>query len=56
VARWAWWVVRVVPARTPSLISVHDPESLRAGDMMVDGGKRRDETGMEMEKRAVVKS
>jgi hypothetical protein len=29
--------VRVVCARAPSLISVRDPEWLRAGDMMVDG-------------------
>ena len=45
--------VRVVCARAPSLISVHDPDSLRAGDMMVDGGKRRDETGMEKEMRVL---
>jgi hypothetical protein len=32
----AWLVVRVVCARTPSLISVRDPW-LRIGDMMVDG-------------------
>ena len=42
-ARWWWggalalWVVRVVCARTPSLISVRDPAVRRAGDMMVDG-------------------
>ena len=29
--------VRVGCARAPSLISVHDPCLLRAGDMMVDG-------------------
>ena len=40
-------------ARTPSLISVHGPGWLRVGDMMVDGGKRRDETGMEMEMRVL---
>jgi hypothetical protein len=34
---WAWWVVRVVCARTPSLISVLVPGWLRSGDMMVDG-------------------
>jgi len=33
----AWLVVRVVCARAPSLISVHDPGLLRVGDMMVDG-------------------
>jgi len=33
----ALWVVRVVCARTPSLISVRDPAVRRAGDMMVDG-------------------
>ena len=47
---WSWWVgpqvvggacgwlvVRVVRARTPSLISVRDPGWLRVGDMMGDG-------------------
>jgi hypothetical protein len=34
---WAWWVVGVVRARTPSLISVLVPGWLRSGDMMVDG-------------------
>ena len=33
----AWWVVAVVCARTPSLISVLVPGWLRSGDMMVDG-------------------
>ena len=34
---WAWLVVRVGCARTPSLISVRDPGWLWIGDMMVDG-------------------
>jgi hypothetical protein len=34
---WAWLVVRVVRARTPSLISVRDPGCAWIGDMMVDG-------------------
>jgi hypothetical protein len=34
---WAWLVVAVGCARTPSLISVRDPGWLRVGDMMVDG-------------------
>jgi hypothetical protein len=34
---WGWLVVRVGCARTPSLISVHDPGWLRVGDMMVGG-------------------
>ena len=33
----ARFVVRVVCARAPSLISVHGPGWLRVGDMMVDG-------------------
>ena len=34
---WGRLAVRVVCARAPSLISVHDPEGVRVGDMMVDG-------------------
>jgi hypothetical protein len=46
-------VVWVVRAGMPSLISVLVPGWLRSGDMMVDGGKRRDETGMENEMRVL---
>jgi hypothetical protein len=48
LALWGGWC-----ARAPGLISVRDPAVRRAGDMMVDGGKRRDETGMEMEMRVL---
>ena len=34
---WGRLAVRVVCARAPGLISVHDPEGVRVGDMMVDG-------------------
>ncbi len=34
---WGRLAVRVVCARAPSRISVHDPGGVRVGDMMVDG-------------------